>query len=74
MVCSTIIRPHPFTSDSPADICWIQGVYRSTVHRVVNRTNKERYSVPFFFSVNYEEEVEVNLYFLVILVTLSDSF
>jgi isopenicillin N synthase-like dioxygenase len=37
---------------------WTNGVYKSTVHRVVNRTAKERYSVPLFFSVNYDEKVE----------------
>lgn len=37
---------------------WTNNVYRSTVHRVVNRTDRERYSVPFFFSVNYDEQVE----------------
>lgn len=37
---------------------WTNDVYKSTVHRVVNRTARERYSVPFFFSINYEETVE----------------
>lgn len=37
---------------------WTNNVYKSTIHRVVNRTNQARYSVPFFFSVNYEEIIE----------------
>ncbi|CZT45013.1 related to gibberellin 20-oxidase [Rhynchosporium secalis] len=37
---------------------WTNGVYKSTIHRVVNRTAKERYSIPLFFSINYDETVE----------------
>ncbi|KAF7876805.1 hypothetical protein EAF04_001888 [Stromatinia cepivora] len=37
---------------------WTNGLYKSTIHRVVNRTAKTRYSVPLFFSINYDETVE----------------
>ncbi|ESZ93583.1 hypothetical protein SBOR_6012 [Sclerotinia borealis F-4128] len=37
---------------------WTNGLYKSTIHRVVNRTSKTRYSVPLFFSINYDETVE----------------
>lgn len=39
---------------------WTGGLYKSTVHRVVMRRRKEeRFSVAFFFSVNYDVEVQV---------------
>ncbi|MCV6546626.1 MAG: isopenicillin N synthase family oxygenase [Cohaesibacter sp.] len=38
---------------------WTNDIYRSTFHRVVNRTSKERYSIPFFASTNAQLEIGV---------------
>ena len=36
---------------------WTNDVYVSNMHRVVNRTGKERYSIPTFFNLDYHAQV-----------------
>lgn len=38
---------------------WSNGRFSSTPHRVINRSGRERYSVPFFFDPDMESRVEV---------------
>jgi isopenicillin N synthase-like dioxygenase len=37
---------------------WTNDIYTSNLHRVVNRTGRERFSVPMFFNLDYDALVE----------------
>ncbi|VDB90073.1 unnamed protein product [Peniophora sp. CBMAI 1063] len=37
---------------------WTNGVFKSTVHRAINRSGVRRYSIPLFFGVDYDVRLE----------------
>ncbi|KAH8925808.1 Clavaminate synthase-like protein [Atractiella rhizophila] len=38
---------------------WTNETFKSTLHRVINRSGKERYSLPFFYAADYDVPLDV---------------
>ncbi|KRW98966.1 hypothetical protein PPERSA_11567 [Pseudocohnilembus persalinus] len=38
---------------------WTNNKFKSTLHRVVNKTGQERYSLPYFYEPNFDSKIEV---------------
>ncbi|CAE7209206.1 unnamed protein product [Rhizoctonia solani] len=38
---------------------WTNDIFKSTVHRVINKSGVQRYSIPLFFSIDHDVKVEV---------------
>ena len=38
---------------------WTNDVFKSTVHRAINRSGVRRYSIPLFFGTDYDVKLEV---------------
>jgi len=37
---------------------WTNGIFKSTVHRAINRSGVRRYSIPFFVGANWDAKLE----------------
>jgi len=45
----------------PIRIMFLDDIFKSTVHRAINRTGVERYSIPLFFGTDYDVLLEVRI-------------
>ena len=48
----------------------LDDIFKSTVHRAINRTGVERYSMPLFFGTDYNVRLEVRLAAFIIFFSL----
>jgi hypothetical protein len=48
-----------FANPTNPAVRWTNGLFKSTLHRVVNTAGRERYSCAFFFEPNFNTRVEV---------------
>ena len=46
-------------NDDIEALCPTDDVFKSTVHRAINKSGKERFSIPLFFGTDYHVNIEV---------------
>lgn len=51
----------PLVISMPFTHALLDDVFKSTVHRAINRSGQERYSVPLFFGTDYDVKLEVRV-------------
>lgn len=60
---STKLPFQPTPGSHPELFAVLDDVFKSTVHRAINRTGLERHSMPLFFGVDYNVKLEVRFFF-----------
>lgn len=64
-----LVRTFSHRNDRPVDT-FTDDVFKSTVHRAINRSGKERYSIPLFFGTDYHVRLEVRTFAFIMFLEL----
>ncbi|KAL0946837.1 hypothetical protein HGRIS_013005 [Hohenbuehelia grisea] len=56
--CQLLFNLFDFCSLGDQFARWTNDVFKSTMHRAINRSGRERYSIPLFFGTDYDVRLE----------------